>query len=139
MGIADGSTPKQQDDEATASPGHAAQAMISSCAEAFEQATADTTPVDVMAAATHSTCQPGSSTPALLLAALQPGQQLQVARLHAACRMLLLRGGCIVSETAGLQPDTAAAAAECFAGAESVPSASLEEDRQADSAYIAER
>jgi hypothetical protein len=53
-------------------------------------------PADVWAAAQISTEQP-SNVP-LLLAAMQPDVKLRIAA-NGDCRMLLLRGGCVVAET----------------------------------------
>jgi hypothetical protein len=120
LGIADGVASRHDDAPSEAS--HAAQTLISRCAGAFDHAAAAAAaanpdpaahhtikgssniataamipdPADVLAAVQISTEQP-SKVP-LLLAAMQPSGKLQIAT-SGDCRMLLLRGGCVVAET----------------------------------------
>jgi hypothetical protein len=122
LGIADEQSACQQDGP-TVTDG-CAHTFISHCAAAFDPAAAATAAApdpasndstidgsntaaaaaavvsdlsDVLAAVQLSTAQQPGSVP-LLLAALQPGDKLQVAA-QGGCRMLLLRGGCVVAET----------------------------------------
>jgi serine/threonine protein phosphatase PrpC len=125
LGIADGASSQHEDAPAVA--GSYAHTLLSHCAEAFDNAAAAAAtavvpdpaahdsitgsntaaavipyPADVLAAAQLSTEQQPNVP--LLLAAMQPDDKLHILT-NGDCRILLLRGGCVVAETEGQLQD----------------------------------